>query len=113
MKILTTYYADLKNLSPDVVPISIAGKKPEGVGILEYKRLAPSWSIFSEYKYGEGTQENYVRRFKAEILGKLSREQVLQDLEEMSGGKDVALCCYEKPRDFCHRHIVKDWLDGK
>ena len=80
---------------------------------MEYKRLAPSWSIFSEYKYGEGTQENYVRRFKAEILGKLSREQVLQDLEEMSGGKDVALCCYEKPGDFCHRHIVKDWLDGK
>ena len=57
MKILTTYYADLKNLSPDVVPISIAGKKPEGVGILEYKRLAPSWSIFSEYKYNGGTQD--------------------------------------------------------
>ena len=80
---------------------------------MEYKRLAPSWSIFSEYKYNGGTQENYVKRFKAEILGNLSRDQVLKDLEELSGGKDVALCCYEKPGDFCHRHIVKDWLDGK
>ena len=30
----------------------------------------------------------------------------------MSGyDKDVALVCYEKPSDFCHRHLVADWLN--
>ena len=28
----------------------------------------------------------------------------------LSGGKDVALCCYEKPGDFCHRHILAKWI---
>lgn len=22
----------------------------------------------------------------------------------------IALLCYEKPDDFCHRHLVADWL---
>ena len=24
---------------------------------------------------------------------------------------DIALLCYEKPDDFCHRHLVADWLN--
>lgn len=23
----------------------------------------------------------------------------------------IALICYEKPSDFCHRHLVADWLN--
>ena len=23
----------------------------------------------------------------------------------------IALICYEKPTDFCHRHLVADWLN--
>jgi uncharacterized protein (DUF488 family) len=23
---------------------------------------------------------------------------------------NIALVCYEKPTDFCHRHLVADWL---
>lgn len=26
-------------------------------------------------------------------------------------GKDIALICYEKPSDFCHRHLVAEWLN--
>lgn len=25
-------------------------------------------------------------------------------------GDNVVLCCYEKPGDFCHRHILIKWL---
>lgn len=25
-------------------------------------------------------------------------------------GKDICLICYEKPNDFCHRHLVADWF---
>ena len=36
--------------------------------------------------------------------------EVLKDLSELSGGNDIALVCYEKPGDNCHRHLIADWL---
>lgn len=29
---------------------------------------------------------------------------------EGHGHDDIALICYEKPSDFCHRHLVAQWL---
>lgn len=110
MKIWTTYFAAIKKLPLDrILPISICGKPIEGWEYPQYKKLAPSWSIYKEYK-DSLDQERYICRFHEEILGSLSREEVLKDLEELSQGKDVALVCYEKPGDFCHRHIVAEWL---
>lgn len=25
---------------------------------------------------------------------------------------NIVLLCYEKPEDFCHRHLVADWLNS-
>jgi uncharacterized protein (DUF488 family) len=35
---------------------------------------------------------------------------VLLDLQKLAGDKIPCLLCYEKPGDFCHRHIVAEWL---
>lgn len=32
------------------------------------------------------------------------------DLTEDMAGKKICLICFEKPTDFCHRHLVADWL---
>lgn len=40
--IYTTYFAKLKSLPKDIIPISICGKAPTGYKGLEYKKLAPS-----------------------------------------------------------------------
>ena len=45
-----------------------------------------------------------------EILDKLSPAETLEQLEKLSGGKDIVLLCYEKEGEFCHRHLVADWL---
>ena len=37
----------------------------------------------------------------------------LTNIERLANGKDVALCCYEKPGDFCHRHLVAKWMNEK
>ena len=29
----------------------------------------------------------------------------------MSDNRDIALLCFEKPSDFCHRHLVASWLN--
>ena len=45
-----------------------------------------------------------------DVLRYLSQEKVVADLEKLSGGKDIALICYEKSGSFCHRHAVARWL---
>lgn len=112
MKIWTTYFANLKNIDLEKIqPVSICGKPIDGWKYPQYKKLAPSWSIYSELKLHGGTEENYTRRYMGEILGSLDQEVVRKELEALAEGKDeVVLVCYEKPGDFCHRHLVAEWL---
>ena len=48
-------------------------------------------------------------KYKEEIGNK---EDIIKVLEQIANGKDIILCCYEKPGDFCHRHILNDILGG-
>ena len=41
----------------------------------------------------------------------LNANRVLEELKALSGGaENIALVCYEKPEDFCHRHLVANWF---
>ena len=40
---------------------------------------------------------------------KLNPQEILGEILNLSEG-DIALVCYEKPGDFCHRHLVASWL---
>ena len=44
------------------------------------------------------------------VLDCLMPISVVSDLKTLAGDKDIALVCYEKPGDFCHRHLVAQWL---
>ena len=37
--------------------------------------------------------------------------KVIQELTALGGGHDVILLCFEKPGEFCHRHLVVQWLN--
>ena len=111
MKIYTTYFGKIKDLPEDIVPIAICGKAPKGWQGLSYPVLAPKkwwWLDWKENKHSD--QDYYRAMYKETVLDPLIPLSVYQDLEKMSGGKDVALVCYEKPDKFCHRHLVADWL---
>lgn len=107
--IYTSYFAKLRKLPENIMPISICGKAPNWYTGKQYKKLAPKWSFFSVWKE---THDNdyYIKHFQKEVLDTLNADDVVKKLEEMSEGKDIALICYEKPGDFCHRHLVADWL---
>lgn len=107
--IYTSYFAKLNKLPPDVVPISICGKAPAWYNGLQYKKLAPKYSFFSEWKKN-GDNNYYIEHFNNEVLSTLSPQAVYNELLKLSGGKDIVLICYEKPADFCHRHLVAEWL---
>ena len=60
--------------------------------------------------------EYYIKCFKQEVLDKLDWFQAYEELHNLadSCGKfqyEIALICYEKPSDFCHRHLVADWFN--
>lgn len=110
MKIYTSYFAKIKNMPENIIPITICGQAPKGYNGKQFRVLAPTYDIFKQYKQ-TGDSELYTQRFYNERLNKLNALDIYKRLEILSEGKDIALICYEKPSDFCHRHLVADWLN--
>ena len=106
----TSYFANIKNLPKDVVPIAICGKAPAGYLGLQYKKLAPTWQIFSDWKYKHHDNNIYTSQFKQQVLNRLDPLLVEDELLAITNGRTFCLVCYEKPSDFCHRHLVAEWL---
>ena len=105
----TSYFSKADKLPSNICAISIAGWPPKGWKGPQYKVLSPSWDILSEWKQ-DHDDEKYIKRFNEEILGPLSPENVVKIIKQIAGKKDACLCCFEKPDDFCHRHLVAKWL---
>lgn len=109
--IYTSYFAKLKQLEKNnIIPISICGKAPDWYKKLHYKKLAPKYDFFMKWKE---THDNdyYIKHFQLEVLNGLSAEKVYEELNRLSHNQSFALICYEKPSDFCHRHLVSEWLN--
>lgn len=108
--IYTSYFAMLKRIPADtIVPISICGKAPDWYKGLQYKVLAPRYDFFQEWKKNKDNQY-YTECYNNQILSHMNPSDIEKVLYSMSRGKDVVLLCYEKPSDFCHRHLVADWF---
>ena len=110
--IYTSYFAKLSKLPSNITPIAICGKSPEWYKGIQYKKLAPKWSFFSVWKQTHDN-EYYIEHFNEEVLNTLNVETVIKELYSLANknrDEDIVLICYEKPGDFCHRHLVADWL---
>ena len=74
--IYTSYYAKLNKIPENIVPVSIAGKAPDFYSGLEYKKLAPKYWFFKEWKQNHDN-DFYIKHFNEEVLSKLELKQVL------------------------------------
>lgn len=113
--IYTSYFAKLRFLPENIVPVSICGKAPDWYTGAEYKKLAPKYDFFMEWKNNHDN-DYYIKCFQEQVLNKLNATDVILDLSRLCEGfnvgeDNIALICYEKPTDFCHRHLVADWLN--
>jgi hypothetical protein len=126
--IYTSYFANLKSLQ-GCIPISICGKAPEWYTGKQYKKLAPKYDFFMEWKRNHDN-DYYTRCFTEQILSHLDAHHVYDDLYDIANDfvnslpdddmrkerqnlgfpNIVVLLCYEKPTEFCHRHLVSNWL---
>ena len=118
MKIYTTYFAKLSKLPNDIVPVPISNSVPganresdtySSLVANKYKKLVPPWYIVKAYQEN-GDKEQYERDYNKLVLSNLNPHDVVKQLKVYAGYNDVALVCYEKSSDFCHRHIVAKWL---
>jgi uncharacterized protein YeaO (DUF488 family) len=110
MRILTDYYGNYKNWHRDAVPVSVSRFPPAGYKGLEYKDVAPEEWLLEAMKTGNITQEFYIKAYRKQLDG-IGRQAILKKLRDLSDGKDVILVCYEKDGDFCHRHLLKYYLE--
>ena len=113
--IYTSYCAKLQSLPENVIPISICVKAPEWYKGLQYKKLAPKYDFFMKWKENHDN-DYYIKCFNEQVLDKLNAVDVILDFSRMLygfniGEDDICLVCYEKSEDFCHRHLVADWLN--
>ena len=111
----------LKSLPENIIPIAICGKVPKWYKGLHYKKLAPKYDFFMEWKKNHDN-DYYIKCFKEQVLDKLNPLDVLEELYRLAdsslGCDDVrrqnfkiALVCYENRLDFCHRHLVSRWFN--
>ena len=97
----TSYFAKYKGENG----VSIAQGTPIWFKGRIYKPLCPPWSLINKYK-SDGDKEYYIRMYNEIVLANLDPIKVYNDL-----GPEAVLMCWEKSGDFCHRHIVAEWLE--
>lgn len=106
MKVYTSYFANSKALAKaGIMQISIARYSPKWFTGPRYTYVAPTSFMLSS----GCSHEEYLKRYQG-ILDSQNPQRVMNAIAQISRGQDVALCCYEKPGDFCHRHLLSEWL---
>ena len=111
--IYTSYFANIKNLPENCVPVSIAQWAPKGYHGYTMKMLAPSPTLLNWWRSSPKTdveKNKYINIYKNQLL-KYNPHEVSKMLINGCKGKIPVLVCYEKKGDFCHRHIVAEWFN--
>jgi len=93
--------------------ISISGDRGISAGF-EGKcipKLAPKrgfWEIWHNNIGKISEEENtryYIEEYYKQVLSKVNIKELLKD------EKDPILLCYEKGQDFCHRHVLAEFIE--
>ncbi|MDR2769804.1 MAG: DUF488 domain-containing protein [Puniceicoccales bacterium] len=115
MVIYTSYFAFVPKLPENMLKISIALFTPQWAKVDEYfPSLNPTELLLREAKSGAIPIEEAMKKYQREILSKLSPIKIYKELIGVlnkSNKQHLALLCYEKPGEVCHRRIVAKWLE--
>ena len=93
--------------------ISISGDRGKSVGFKgkAIPELAPKrafWNIYHDNIGKIPEEENnryYIEQYYKQVLSKVDIEELLKD------EKDPILLCFEKGQDFCHRHVLAEYIE--
>ena len=104
--IYTSYFGNLHNL-PFKDCIAICHWKPGYFKGPHYRVVAPTEQMVLDYKSSKQDQEakeKYIKEYD-KVLSALNPQEIGNLLQ------NKILLCYERPGDFCHRHLLAKWLN--
>lgn len=112
MKLYTSYFARVKKLNEMGFTnlVCVAGYAPHfyfEMGGRFYPDLAPRKTWWREWHDKGLGNDWYEQKYYETVLSKLNPEEVVHDL-----GDNAVMLCYEKSGDFCHRHIIANWINS-
>ena len=108
--IYTSYFANWRKFPPGAKVIGMARIMRFNNNWGQWLAAAPSEKLLKQWKNKQITEEQFAEIYLRELqIDKEKTRQQLWQLEEQYN--NVVLCCYEKKGDFCHRHILAEWLD--
>lgn len=76
----------------------------QGLNIKHIPELAPTKYILNNYK-----NNNDIKQYTSLFIKKLN---TLNPKTILSRFNNSVFLCYEAPDKFCHRYLVKDWLNS-
>lgn len=103
-KIYTCNFKRAMKIFPDWRLVSIARWSPYDFKGSQFKQLAPPEDLHKAYKYKGLSKKDFIDIYADRVLMGLNPNDVYNAL----AGK--VLCCWEPYGDFCHRHLVLEWL---
>ena len=133
MKHFTSYYANFENIPKDYMCVGISRVCPDwfkdsnipNFMFVRNNVLAPSESILYGHKNGTVTEEQYTRQYISDVITRVQTELKQPDIptwinymdnffehECMTHWSGLVFMCYEKPANFCHRHLFRRLLNN-
>ena len=116
-RLFVSYYGS-KDIPEDAYLVQIATSAPGGMVMDEVLDcLKPDFrTMVGPHKDGKIDDAEYTRRYREQVLDNRKDEILfaVAKVQEKAAaeGKDAYLLCYCSPGDFCHRYLVKDFLNA-
>ena len=115
VSIYTGYFDCLdKYLFANLAPVSICGRAPDWYIGRQMKKFAPRLWFYEKYKNKVITASDYVIFYRNEVLSRFSMKDVFEEFKGVAQAfkaSGIVLLCYEKPEEFCHRHLLANALN--
>lgn len=106
--IYTSYYAKARYIK-DAVLVQVSNSAPMPTDYT-IRPAIPAWSLVAAHKTKRITNEQYTERYIADT-NFVAVKAKLDAIQAANLYKDIILLCYEKPGNFCHRHILAEKLN--
>lgn len=108
MSVYTSYFGMARRFPKEkFIKTAVCYKSLRGIGV--WNSVVPDADLVFGMKRGEITKEYYEEQYYKMLLDR--KEQIASNIPYLKNGeRDVVLLCYEKPEDWCHRHILARYL---
>ena len=114
MELYTSYFGALKKLPIDDYEIvAITASSPKWFTGKTLSVLAPDIELVMGYKSGNICKSEYEKIYTAKLERVNIRDYMKLFEDKARDKKGIIFLCYEKPDDFCHRHIFAKYFSDR